>query len=78
MNKLDHLGYGPLHSLVKKNLKKSKKLDLLYTFLTESDVDVNLADQDGNTALHLAVKVCENEYLCIPACACLIINFNYG
>ena len=57
-NELDSLGSSPLHSLVKRDFKKSKKaLDFLYMFLTESDVVINLPDRSGNTALHLTVEV---------------------
>lgn len=49
-----------LHSLVKlkfEKRKKSLKRDLLAALLTYSDADVNLKNEDGNKALHLAVQV---------------------
>lgn len=57
-NQLNSSGMGPLHSLAKREFKKGNTLgtDLLYTFLIESDVDVDLPDQSGDTALHFAVK----------------------
>ena len=66
-NEVDHLGSAPLHCLAKRDIKKSKRaLDLLYTFLTESDVLVNLPDDSKNTALHHAVKV--HTYMISNAC----------
>ncbi len=69
-NKLNSLGEGPLHTLAKRDLKESKKLHLLYTFLVGTkegsdedgshsaySIDVNLTDSSGNTALHLAAVV---------------------
>lgn len=57
-NSWNRLGAAPLHSLAKREfLTKSLGLDLLYTFLIESDVDIDLRDRSGNTALHFAVEV---------------------
>lgn len=57
-NRLDLSGAAPLHSLAVREARMLLKLDLLYTFLVESDVDVDLPDQAGNTVLHLALEVC--------------------
>ena len=55
-NQLDSSGEGHIHRLVRSS--KSKKLKSLYEFLTKkSNVNIDLADGVGNTALHLAVEV---------------------
>lgn len=57
-NSIDSSGGAPLHSLARRDCKSSQEAqDLLYTFLTESDADLNLPDGIGNTVLHIAVEV---------------------
>lgn len=59
-NKLNSLGNAPIHSLIASQHKGKKlKQDLLYSFLTHSEVeiDINKLNVTGNSALHLAVQV---------------------
>ena len=60
VNKFNHQGNTPLHSLVKRKFKpkvEQLKFDLLITILVYSDVEINLPSGCGNTALHMAVEV---------------------
>ena len=60
VNVLSRHGDTLLHSLVKTQFKKkesSLKRDLLTALMTYSDAEVNLRNEDENTALHLAVQV---------------------
>ena len=60
VNSYNRQGDTLLHSLVKKQFAQRKhylKRDLLTALLTYSDADVNLWNDDKNTALHLAVQV---------------------
>ena len=60
---LDKEGADPndsflLHTILKKRYKSERKRrKLLLAALTYSEVDVNLRDVSGNTALHNAVEV---------------------
>ena len=60
-NSLNSEENAPIHSLVKRKAKGKKnqkeKMHLLVTLLTFGDVDINMLNGDGYTALHLAVKV---------------------
>ena len=49
------LNLAPIHSIVKR--ERPDRLELLLTLLSNSDVNVDLKTPDGNTPLHLAVKV---------------------
>lgn len=63
-----------MHSLAKRDFRKGKTslgTELLYTFLTESDVDVDLPDKSGNTALHLAVEVSQFPTIAHVNCVCV-------
>ena len=58
VNLINRQGDALLHSLVKTQFKKKRlKRDLLTALMTYSDADVNLKNDDMNTALHLAVQV---------------------
>ena len=46
-----------LHTILKKKLRERKRRKLLLAALTYSEVDVNLRDATGMTALHCAVEV---------------------
>ena len=50
-------GGTPLHYYVWVDNRKKEKTDFLVSLLTEGEVDVNSKTEEGNTALHLAVKV---------------------
>lgn len=54
-NALDMNGDAPVHSYVRRRDKE--KFKCLMTLLIHSDCDVNLANRDGQTALHLACEV---------------------
>ena len=54
-NALDMNGDAPVHSYVRRRDKERFKC--LMTLLVHSDCDVNLANKDGQTALHLACEV---------------------
>ena len=57
-NSVNHTQNAPIHSLVKRKAKSGKdKMKLLVTLLTFGDVDIDMLNGDGNTALHLAVMV---------------------
>ena len=60
-NSLNSEENAPIHSLVKKKAKGKKnqkeKMHLLVTLLTFGDVDIDMLNGDGYTALHLAVQV---------------------
>jgi ankyrin repeat protein len=56
-NTPNSVGDSPLHSLAaRRSGDKSLRLDLLFTFLVESDVDVNLPNRSGNTPLHIVLS----------------------
>ena len=60
-NSLNSEENAPIHSLIKKKARGKKrqreKMRLLVTLLTFGDVDIDMLNGDGYTALHLAVKV---------------------
>ncbi len=56
VNAIDNnLGLAPIHSIVRR--KRKNRLQLLLALLVHSNVDVNLAACDGNTPLHMIVRV---------------------
>lgn len=57
----DEEGDAPIHAIVRH--KRGKRLDLLATLLANSDADIELTEEDGCTALHLAVMVREKGKL---------------
>ena len=65
-NSLNSEENAPIHSLVKRKAKGKKnqkeKMHLLVTLLTFGDVDIDMLNGDGYTALHLAVKVIRKHY----------------
>ena len=80
---LDKEGADPndsflLHTILKKRYKSERKRrKLLLAALTYSEVDVNLRDVSGNTALHSAVEVssydstafgCTHTTCCLQKC----------
>ena len=54
MNALNE-GNAVIHRIIKK--KHKDKLEMLLTLLINSEVDVNLQNWKGNTALHMAIEV---------------------
>ena len=54
-NALDMNGDAPVHSYVRRRDKQ--KFKCLMTLLIHSECDVNLANKEGQTALHLACEV---------------------
>ena len=54
-------GDAPIHAIVKRKSKRKadrkEKVDLLLALLTHSDVDVNLQNANGMTALHFTAEV---------------------
>jgi len=51
------IGKAPLHSILTGN--RSERLKFLEVMLIFGlNIDINLPDLDGNTPLHLAIKVC--------------------
>lgn len=57
VNFLSHTGESPLHILTKKG-----RFEAAMVLLTH-EANANLKGQDGNTALHLAMKVCVHHIL---------------
>ena len=55
MNALNEEGEAVIHNIIKK--KRKDKLEMLLTLLINSEVDVNLQNWKGNTALHIAIEV---------------------
>ena len=51
-------GGTPLHYYVWTDSIKKEKTDFLVSLLTTAEVEVDCRTEDGNTPLHLAVKVC--------------------
>ena len=54
-NVQDMDGDAPVHAYVKR--KDKEKMNCLMTFLIHSKCDVNLPNEEGQTALHLACQV---------------------
>ena len=54
-------GDAPIHAIVKRKCKRKadckEKVDLLLALLTYGDVDVNLQNANGMTALHFTAEV---------------------
>ena len=50
-------GGTPLHYYVWADAVKKEKTDILVSLLTTAEVEVDCRTDDGNTPLHLAVKV---------------------
>ena len=72
VNERDQNGDAVIHAIVRRPQDKHK-FDCLLSLLIHSDVgsfDINLTTGDNNTALHLAVKVCNIVLtqcsLCVP------------
>ncbi len=61
VNSLDeNTGDAVIHTILKD--KRKHKLEVLLALLVNSDVDVNLANKRGNTALHIAIEVRHRIY----------------
>ena len=74
MNSLKYEGEFILHAIVKRPYRRRKdaehKQEYLLALLVHSDVDVNLYNEQQNTALHIAVEV---STTCIPFKYCFAI-----
>ncbi len=63
-------GDAPLHAYIRRRDKQ--KQNCLMTFLIHAEHDVNLVNEEGDTALHLACKVslslspCMQQYYKVP------------
>ena len=55
LNGKDGSGQAPIHAIITSKRRKSPAL--LLTLLSNSNTDVSIKTDDGETALHLAVKV---------------------
>ena len=53
-------GFLPIHTYISRQ-KKKKYVDLLYTMLSHSKVDVECKTADGMSPLHMAIEVCNSS-----------------
>ena len=67
VNEVDEYFRGaPIHSIIRQASTDDSRhaADCLVALLTYSNADINLPDREGNTPLHIAVKVIEMYRLC--------------